>query len=113
MTNVRWRAVYDNGDTLEQCTGKSVYPLINRTQLKCFDIMNGDKTIFRMHMKEGMQLVYRSISRITPTSTTQEALLVAQRNDSEQIVNYILPNGVVEQATVWLDKMPILKEYEL
>ncbi len=125
--NINWRARYFDGSVLEQydSDGKvNGYENIDRKNLSAFEIYNVDKPeplIFRMFLEEGQKLIYRRRTWQDVNSggdiTGKRFLYLVGwqknvRGENIQSVNYIHPDGHVEQAGKWVGGMPTLMPEE-
>lgn len=134
MTNIRWRARYSDGSYLDQIDGTSVYPTINRKALAAFDILDLDRhkdwsdqekksdkyqLVFRMWIEKGQTLIYRYRPRISIVTgkKVSEFWMIGHKQKINgrdvQVINYIFPDGHVEQAGKWLGGVPVFKDYEV
>lgn len=133
MTNIRWRARYSDGTWLDQVDGQSIYPTINRKKLAAFDILDTDKDldvkkelrddkwqlVFRMWLEKGQRLIYRHrpTMDLATGNISSEFWLVGYQEKingkNNQVINYVFPNGHVEQAGKWIGGLPIIKDYEV
>lgn len=126
---MRWRARYSDGTWLDQSlTGESVYPLIDRTKLAAFDILKDiddpkaeyetTELLFRMWLEDKQKLIYRYRPRIDIATghKVSEVWLVGYQEKingkNKQVINYVFPDGHIEQAGKWIGGMPQIREEE-
>ena len=62
MQEISWKAVYNDGTCLPQYNkdgSVNKYPDIDRSKLKYFELLDGDRLLFRLHMEPGRRLIVR------------------------------------------------------
>ncbi len=121
--NINWRARYLDGTSLDQYGPNGEvngYENIDRTKLSAFEIFDADHPeplIFRMFLEEGQTLIYRRRTWQDvntggdPLGKRFLYLVGWQKNvrgENVQSINYIHPDGHVEQAGKWVGGKPTL-----
>jgi hypothetical protein len=120
--NFNWKSIYSDGTFLNQYNdeGKTNgYENIDRTRLKAFAIYDDDKLLFKLHLEPGQRLIYRRRNFINPNDPKAEAVFFymigwQQKTDgvNTQSINYVYPDGHIEQAGIWAGGEPTQTEYE-
>lgn len=139
MKETRWRAIYNDKTILPQyckCGFKSGYENIDRDKLLAFDIYtignkekyipNDDKTghlLFRMYLEPEQRLIYRRRVWGEVNLTTMEQKIKGYlymvgwqqkvNGKNTQSINYIFPDGHVEQRGKWTSGEPRYIKEEL
>jgi hypothetical protein len=120
--NFNWKSIYTDGSSLSQYNDKGEkngYENIDRTKLKAFAIFDDDKLLFKLHLEPGQRLIYRRRNFINPLDTGADAdffyMIGWQQkigNINTQSINYVYPDGHIEQAGIWAGGEPIQTAYE-
>lgn len=106
-----WRAVYNDGSFLNQYNDDGTnnkYPDIDRVKLEFFELWNGEKLLFRLHLEEGRRLIYRRrVGVAMGVGVTRVIYLVGWQQTingvNVQDIAYIFSDGHVELAGKWED----------
>jgi len=102
---VYWRAVYKDGTVLLQTTKegkKNKYADIDRDKLKYFDLLDGNKLLFRLHLEPGRRLICRrrTIGDVFDASKKRVVWLIGWQwtvnGRNVQDIAWVYENGVVE-----------------
>tara|TARA_R110002167_G_scaffold64455_2_gene182249 strand:- start:2660 stop:3031 length:372 start_codon:yes stop_codon:yes gene_type:complete len=120
--NFAWKAIYSDGTILPQYNedgSKNGYENIDRTRLKSFCIYGDDVLVFKLHLEPGQRLIYRRRNFINPNDPTAEAIFFymigwQQKTGgiNTQSINYVYPDGHIEQAGIWAGGEPTQTVYE-
>ena len=125
MTEIRWRAIYNDGSTLPQYNEKGEangYENIDRKGLAAFeiyDLTKPDSFIFRLFLEEGQKLIYRRRVQkdLMSDKITNVLYLVGwqQKVNGKNIqsINYITEDGEVQQAGRWVGGIPKMRAEEI
>lgn len=135
MSEIRWRAIYHDSSILPQyhkCGFQLGYENIDRTKLAAFDIyeieekdkytvhtLETGKLIFRMFLDKGQKLIYRRRRRkdLGTNQIVFDVFMVGYQEKingkNKQVINYVFPDGHIEQAGQWQGGEPTIKEYEV
>jgi len=128
MSNIRWRARYFDNTWLDQ--GKNTYENIDRKKLASFDILKDvedqnaeyqlEQLLLRVWLEKGQKLIYRrrvTMDIMGDGQIKSELWLVGYQEKingtNKQVINYIFPDGHVEQAGKWIGGLPEIKDYEV
>jgi len=104
-----WKAVYSNREVLNQYNEDgscNQYPDIDRDRLEYFDIVEGDKLIFRLHLEAGRRLIYRKrVAQDMMSGAKTFVFLVGWQatvnGKNVQDIAYVFEDGHVELAGKW------------
>jgi hypothetical protein len=119
--NFAWKAIYSDGTILPQYNedgSKNGYENIDRTILKAFAIFDDDKLLFKLHLEPGQRLIYRRrnfINPMNPSETNFFYMIGWQQKiggANTQAINYVYPDGHIEQAGIWAGGEPTQTAYE-
>jgi len=106
-----WKAIYSDGKSLNQYNeGKtSKYTDIDRNLLQFFELYNGDKLIFRVHLDDGKRLIFRKrVSQEMNSGNKKNVYLVGWQKkiggENVQSIAYIFEDGRIELAGAWNEK---------
>jgi len=103
-----WKAVYNDGKELPQYNADGTtnkYPDIDRNKLEFFEMWDGDKLIFKLHMEPEHRLIVRQrhISKMTFKGNTLNSSFVwlvghqwTDNGKNHQSLAWIFPDGHVE-----------------
>lgn len=120
---ILWRARYKDGTTLEQYNSDGEangYENINRDKLDAFEIFDSKdkRLILRMFLEPEQRLIYRRrVWQDFRTGNIKFYLYMIGwqqtiKGQNIQSLNYIYPDGHVEQGGKWIGGPPVLEEYE-
>jgi hypothetical protein len=97
---LNWKATYIDGSELNQFeNGREItYYKIDQNRLKFFDLIDGEKTVLRLHIFGGRKLIYRRRVMIHQQSGEQEVLYLVgwQKNingENVQSIAYVHEDG--------------------
>jgi hypothetical protein len=87
-----WKAVYSDNTELNQYENgqEQSWKKIDLGKIKFFDLMDGDKRVFRLHLFDGRELVYRRRVVMNYNASGENIVyLVGWKKDNIQSIAYI------------------------
>ena len=91
-----WKAVYSDGAELNQYeNGQEIsWTKIDKNRLKFFDLTDGNKRLFRLHLFGGRELIYRRRVILTPGGVEEVIYLIGWKKGGEiKAIIYIHEDG--------------------
>jgi len=108
LLDLQWKAIYSDGTELNQYeNGQELsYYKIDQSKLKFFDLIDGDKTVLRLHLFGGRKLIYRRRVIITQQTGEQRVIYLVgwQKNingENVQSIAYVHEDNSVLISGSW------------
>jgi hypothetical protein len=114
MSNLKWRAVYQDGTYLDAGT----YTDIDRARLASFCLVRDGVVVFQLVLQEGQRLIWRKRTIVTPGAGEQVWHLVGWQKtvggENIQCISYIKEeDGYVLMAGEWEGEHVLIGGVEL
>ena len=108
-----WKAIYEDGESLSQYNEdktENFYKDIQRQKLVRFDLVNGEKTVHSLYLREGQRLIFRRRNFIRLSKDKEERHMIylvgwqmTIITASGQLKNIAAINYIHEDGSIALD----------